>query len=504
MSAEAKTSKVAKPTSIYDMYAGRKVGVWILACISALTLLSALPVVHWIHVVNSDTLYQTLKVGADNLALLREGYPLYNVLSFVQYSGAGNIGLLSMIVMLIMIANIYFQIRLLIGVAYKKKKKKKQAYKGELAFYSTAEAAIFFAILTAVASIVLVAFSNSKFGMRGFALSPVAYIDLLLGIGGYVIVKMLQKAERDLYHEHGLWVELKKNWVLFLMLVPTFIYFLINNYLPMLGVYYAFTNFNFRDGLWASPFVGFKNFDYLIKADLWRLTRNTILYNIVFIVVGNILQIAFAILVSQMTVKWFKKTSQTLMFMPYFVSFVILKVIVYNVFEYQYGVFNNIVTSMGGNRIDFYNTPSYWPLLITIFYIWKNIGYGMVVYLATIMGIDAEMYEAAKVDGANIFHQIRYITIPQLKPTFIILLLYALGGIMKGQFELFYQMVGNNGVLYNVTDIIDTYVYRIAMTQPLSIGLGTAAGLYQSVFGFVLIVVTNWVVKKKNPEYALF
>ena len=192
------------------------------------------------------------------------------------------------------------------------------------------------------------------------------------------------------------------------------------------------------------------------------------------------------------------------MFMPYFVSFVILKVIIYNVFEYQYGVINNIVTSLGGDRIDFYNTPSYWPVLITIFYIWKNIGYGMVVYLATIMGIDAEMYDAAKVDGANIFQQIRYITLPQLKPTFIILLLYALGSIMKGQFELFYQLIGNNGVLYNITDIIDTYVYRIALTQPLSIGLGTAAGLYQSVFGFVLIVVTNWVVKRKHPEYALF
>ena len=190
--------------------------------------------------------------------------------------------------------------------------------------------------------------------------------------------------------------------------------------------------------------------------------------------------------------------------MPYFVSFVILKVLVYNMFEYEMGLVNNIVTSFGGERIDFYNTPSYWPFLITAFYIWKNIGYGMVVYLATIMGIDSELYEAAKVDGANIFQQIWYITVPLIKPTFIILLLYALGGIMKGQFELFYQLIGNNGVLYNITDILDTYVYRITMTQPLSIGLGTAAGLYQSVFGFIIIVLTNFFVKRKNPEYALF
>ena len=192
------------------------------------------------------------------------------------------------------------------------------------------------------------------------------------------------------------------------------------------------------------------------------------------------------------------------MFMPYFVSFVILKVLVYNMFEYEVGLINNIVTSIGGERIDFYNTPSYWPFLITAFYIWKNIGYGMVVYLATIMGIDSELYEAAKVDGANIFQQIWYITVPLIKPTFIILLLYALGGIMKGQFELFYQLIGNNGVLYNITDILDTYVYRITMTQPLSIGLGTAAGLYQSVVGFIIIVLTNFFVKRKNPEYALF
>ncbi|MBD5452812.1 MAG: sugar ABC transporter permease [Lachnospiraceae bacterium] len=314
----------------------------------------------------------------------------------------------------------------------------------------------------------------------------------------------MEAEERALYKEHGIAKEFQKNWVLFIMLVPTFIYFMINNYLPMIGVYYAFTNFNFRDGLWGSPFVGFKNFEFLLKADLFRLTRNTILYNLVFIGVGNILQIVFAIFVSQVTVKWFKKTTQTLMFMPYFVSFVILKVLIYNIFEYQYGLINNIVTSAGGDRIDFYNTPSYWPLLITLFYLWKNIGYGMVVYLATIMGIDTEFYEAAKVDGANIFQQIRYITIPLVKPTFIILLLYALGSIMKGQFELFYQMIGNNGVLYNITDILDTYVYRITMTQPLSLGLGTAAGLYQSIFGFVIVVVVNFLVKRKNPEYALF
>ena len=473
--------------------------IWILVGIAAFILLASLPFIHWVNIANADTLFGALKVKAGNLEHLKSGYALYTILSFVQYSGAGNVGLFAMIVLLLAVATIYFQIAYIAKIVLNKQDKH-----GALGIYGTAEAAMFFIVVTSLVTIAFVIFGNAKFGMKGFSVSPIVYLALVAGVVGFVLVKRLQAEERAIYHEHGLWVEFKRNWVLFLMLVPTFIYFLINNYLPMLGVYYAFTNFNFRDGLWASPFVGLKNFDFLIKADLWRLTRNTVLYNVVFIILGNILQIAFAILVSQITVKWFKKTSQTLMFMPYFVSFVILKVIIYNVFEYQYGVINNLVTSMGGKRIDFYNTPSYWPVLITIFFIWKNIGYGMVVYLATIMGIDAEMYDAAKVDGANVFQQIRYITLPQLKPTFIILLLYALGGIMKGQFELFYQMVGNNGVLYNVTDIIDTYVYRIAMTQPLSIGLGTAAGLYQSVFGFVLIVVTNWIVKKKNAEYALF
>ena len=484
---------------IFEPYAGKKLGEWIVITISVISVFLMLPFVNWIRIVNIDTLYQTLGVSAGNMELLKSGYPMYLLLSFVQYSEAGSIGLFSMVMLIIMAATAYFQIVFLIKVFRHKGRKK-----GNLEIYGAAEAAMVFIMIATTAAVIYTVFSNSKFGMKGFALSPAVFLLLIISVIGFCVLKCMQKAERAFCHEHGLWGELKKNWILFLMLVPTFVYFLINNYLPMVGVYYAFTNFNFRDGLWASPFVGMKNFEFLFKADLWRLTRNTVLYNLVFITLGNVLQIIFAILVSQVSVKWFKKTSQTLMFMPYFVSFVILKVIVYNLFEYQYGVINSIITALGGERIDFYNIPSYWPFLITIFHIWKGIEYGMVVYLATIMVIDSELYDAAKVDGANIFQQIRYITLPQLKPTFIILLLYALGGIMKGQFELFYQMIGNNGILFNITDIIDTYVYRIAMTQPLNMGLGTAAGLYQSVFGFVLVVAVNWVVKRKSEEYALF
>lgn len=479
--------------------AGRKMGVFITAIVSLINIILSLPFFGWVNLVNISALFAKMGITKEMAANLFTSYSVFNLLSFVQESGEGKIGLYSMILLVIMAAALYFNAAYVIKVIFNLK-----GSKGNLSLYATGRTAMLFEIILTGAAIGYVIFSNSKFGMKGFQASPIVYILLILSILSYLAIKMLEAEERALYKEHGILKEIRKNWVLFIMLIPTFIYFMINNYLPMIGVYYAFTNFNFRDGLWGSPFIGFKNFDFLVKADLFRLTRNTILYNLVFIGVGNILQIIFAIFVSQVTVKWFKKTTQTLMFMPYFVSFVILKVLVYNIFEYQYGLINNIVTSAGGDRIDFYNTPSYWPVLITLFYLWKNIGYGMVVYLATIMGIDSEYYEAARVDGANIFQQIWYITLPLVKPTFIILLLYALGSIMKGQFELFYQMIGNNGVLYNITDIFDTYVYRITMTQPLSIGLGTAAGLYQSLFGFVIVVLVNFLVKRKNPEYALF
>lgn len=479
--------------------AGRKTGIVATTAVSVFMFIMSLPFVSWITVVNGKALIKTLGVSAANAAQLHVGYNPFNLLSFVEKAGAGKIGLYAMILLVLLVVTLYFHIMYVCRVVFKVK-----GGKGNLSLYATGRTAMLFEMVTTAATIGYGIFSNSRFEMKGFVVSPIVYILFVLALVSYLTIKVMEAEERKIYKEHGLAKEIQKNWVLFVMLVPTFLYFMINNYLPMVGVYYAFTNFNFRDGLWASPFIGMKNFEFLFKADLFRLTRNTILYNVVFIGLGNILQIVFAIFVNQVSKKWFKKSSQTLMFMPYFVSFVILKVLIYNIFEYRYGLINNMIVAAGGDRIDFYNTPAYWPGLITLFYLWKNIGYGMVVYLATITGIDTELYEAAKVDGANIFQQIWYITIPLIKPTFIILLLYALGGIMKGQFELFYQMIGNNGVLFNVTDIFDTYVYRITTTQPLSIGIGTAAGLYQSIFGFIVVMLTNVLVKRKSAEYALF
>lgn len=304
--------------------------------------------------------------------------------------------------------------------------------------------------------------------------------------------------------KNGVLRELVTNRILFLMLLPALIFFLINSYVPMVGIYYAFTRFDFNTSLFNSQFVGLDNFKFLWKSGvLARLTLNTVGYNIVFILLGNVLAIALAILLSELRLQWFKKLTQSIMFLPYFVSFVILSVIVYNVFNYESGFLNSTLKSFGYESLDVYNTPWVWVFLIIIFYLWKNIGYSMVIYLASITGISEEYYEAAKIDGANIFQRIWYITVPMLKTTFVMLLLFALGSIMKGQFDLFYQLIGNNGVLYNTTDILDTYVYR-SLKVTFDIGMSTAAGLYQSLFGFVLIMTVNYIIKKINDEYALF
>lgn len=304
--------------------------------------------------------------------------------------------------------------------------------------------------------------------------------------------------------KNGFLHEVKKNRVAFLMLMPTLLFFIINNYFPMIGIYYAFTQFDFKGGLFNSPFIGLKNFDFLFHSGtLFRITLNTILYNVAFIILENVLEILFAIFLSEISSKVFRKVTQSIMFLPHFVSYVILSALVYNVLNYDYGFINTSLNSLGVPPYDFYNTPGVWKYIIVLCYLWKSVGYGMVIYLANLLGISPEYYEAASIDGANIFQRIRYITLPYIKPTFITLFLYSIGGILKGQFDLFYQLVGNNGVLFQATDIIDTYVYRSLMVN-FDVGMGTAAGLYQSIFGFVLIMTVNYIVKKKNPEYALF
>ena len=192
-----------------------------------------------------------------------------------------------------------------------------------------------------------------------------------------------------------------------------------------------------------------------------------------------------------------------MMFLPYFISWVVVSSICYNFLSSDYGVINNFLTAHGMEGIDFYNNPSYWPVILVLFSVWKGIGYGSVMYLAAIMGIDTSLYEAAEIDGANVFQRIFKITIPSLMPTLIILTLLSLGSVFRGNFDMFYNLIGSNGVLYNTTDVIDTFTFR-ALIQSNDFGMSAAAGLYQSVFCFITIILANLCVKKYDKDYALF
>lgn len=307
--------------------------------------------------------------------------------------------------------------------------------------------------------------------------------------------------------KHGLAAlkqDIYRNRILWLMILPVVIYVIVFNYAPMTGIIVAFKKFNYTDGILNSPWVGLANFKFLIQGGvLWRITRNTVLYNIVFTIVDMVAQIAVAVMLNEVLKKWFKKTTQSLMFLPYFISFVLVQSICYALFSYEYGLVNNVLNAIGATPANIYTNPGAWPAILTFFHEWKSLGYGVVIYLAAITGISSEYYEAARVDGATKWQQIRMITLPLLKPTAITLFLFAVGKIMKGQFELFFQLVGRNGLLYEVTDIIDTYVFR-TITQTFDPGMSTAAGLYQSLFGFILIMIVNSIVKKIQPDYALF
>jgi putative aldouronate transport system permease protein len=298
--------------------------------------------------------------------------------------------------------------------------------------------------------------------------------------------------------------ELKKNRVLFLMLLPAMLYFIIFHYIPMPGAYIAFVDYNVTKGIFRSPFAGLRNFEFLIRnGDLWNITRNTLLYNVVFLCLGNLIQIVLAITLSEIGSRWYKKAAQSVILLPYFISMVIVGVFAYNFFNYDYGFVNAILVRLGMERHAFYSDPGIWKFIITAFKIWSGTGYGMIVYLAAITGISVEMYEAAYIDGAGNWKRIWFITLPMLRTTFILLVLFGMGGILKGSFDLFYNLIGTNSVLYPQTDIIDTYVFRSLVGQ-FNFSMGAAVGFYQSLFGFILVLTVNTIIRKVEPDSSLF
>ena len=296
----------------------------------------------------------------------------------------------------------------------------------------------------------------------------------------------------------------KKNNCLLLMILPALLYFVIFSYIPMFGVVLAFKKYDYALGILKSPFVGLENFKFFFKSgQAFTVTRNTFLYNIAFIVLGNVMQLIVAIFLTEIGSKKIKKTAQTCIFFPYFISWVVVGAIVYNFFSFDYGFVNNILESLSMNPINVYSEPKYWPFIIIFLDIWKGLGYGSVVYMATIAGIDTSVYEAAEIDGANIMQRIWHITIPALRSTMITLVLLALGRVFRGNMTMFYRLVGNNGLLYNYTDVIDTFTFRTLLFSN-DIGMSSAVGLYQSVLCFVFIMLANTVVKKIDNDSALF
>lgn len=272
----------------------------------------------------------------------------------------------------------------------------------------------------------------------------------------------------------------------------------------MYGIIIAFKKFNYSLGIAGSPWVGFQNFELFFRNDTWlEVTRNTMLYNIGFLIVNTLLQLIFAMILSELTSRWFKKISQTLMLLPYFISWVVVGAIAFNLLSYERGFVNSFLTMFGMGRMDFYNTPGYWPLILVLFHIWKGVGYSTVVYLAAITGMDYEILEAAEIDGANIFQRLRHITFPSILPTIIILLLLNVGSLFRGDFGMFWNLVGQSGRLTSTTEIIDTYVFK-SLQQSGGMERGAAAGLYQSLMCFITILLANFLVRKYDKDYALF
>ena len=297
---------------------------------------------------------------------------------------------------------------------------------------------------------------------------------------------------------------LKDNIQQFTLALPAVILLAIFSYWPMYGIILAFKNYKVSLGMWDSPWVGFNNFKFFFQAeDAWRVTRNTLLLNFLFITVTLICAVGFALLMFEVKKRRHVKIYQTVSILPNFLSWVAVSYMSYALLEPTKGILNQIIESFGGESVSWYSEPGYWPIILLIVRIWHGVGIGSIVYYAALMGVDSELYEAADMDGATKLQKIRYISLPSIIPIITIRLIMAIGKIFRGDFGLFYNVTRNQGALYPTTDIIDTYVYRALMNQG-NIGMSSAVSLYQSVVCFITLMVTNAIVKKINPENSLF
>ncbi len=300
--------------------------------------------------------------------------------------------------------------------------------------------------------------------------------------------------------------EMKRHWQLYTLTIPALSLLLCFAYLPIIGLVIAFKQFNFQQGMffsdWAHPI--YNNFLVMVNnSQAWNAIRNTVLLNLLFIFTGTVFSLALAIMLNEITGKVYKKIVQSITFLPYFISWIVVGMFVSAILNYDNGIADKIVVMLGFKKVNFYLQPNIWPFILMCANIWKSAGYGAVVYLATIAGFSTEFYEAAQIDGATRFQEIKYITLPLLKPTVIILTLLAVGGIMRSDFGLFYFVTSNMPSLYPTTDVIDTFIYR-GLTATGSIGISTATGLFQSVLSLIIVLFFNRLANKVDEGGGLF
>ncbi len=300
-------------------------------------------------------------------------------------------------------------------------------------------------------------------------------------------------------------ISLKHVLPFYLMILPGLFYLIIDKYIPMFGVMIAFKKLDFSKGILGSSWCGLKNFEFLFRSrDAFIITRNTILYNIAFFAAGTVLSIALAIMINEIRSKKASKLYQTAVLLPFLMSWVVISYLVYAYLSAETGLINNsVLKSMGKETVSWYQDKRYWPFILIFVNTWKGIGYTMIIYLSSIVGISQDYYEAARLDGAGKWKQIKTITLPLLKPTVLTLMIMSAGQIFRSDFGLFYQIPKNSGALYEVTRTIDVYVYQ-ALMKNSDYGMSSAASVYQAVVGFVLILAVNKLVKKYNPESAIF
>ncbi|WP_159886954.1 ABC transporter permease [Paenibacillus puerhi] len=298
--------------------------------------------------------------------------------------------------------------------------------------------------------------------------------------------------------------ELLRNKFLYALALPGVLWFFVFAYLPMGGIVIAFQDFKAMKGITGSEFVGLKNFQFFFKSSDWiKIVFNTVYLNVLFITFGTLASIAIAIMVTELTGKWFKKITQSIMIFPHFLSWTVVAMFITAFVATEGGFINQFLAGLGWEPITFLSSPEYWPTILVLLKIWHGAGFGAIVYMATIAGINPEVYESASMDGASRWQKIRFITLPLLKPTVILLTILAVGGIFNGDFGLIYAIIGRNPALYPTTDVIDTYVFR-SLLDLGDISMSAAIGFLQSLVGFLLVLTVNYIARKTAPDSAIF